>query len=364
VPKILLCFQKNIFLATTYKFNHLKIKYNISALIIALVFLFFKSEAQDIHFTQFYSQAQMLNPAQTGYFEGDWRVAAIYRNQWRSIDKQPFTTIGVGADKPFRIYSDQINAGILLLNDQSGVVNLTSNRVYLSLSYLKKFGGHSLAFGIQPGYVFDFTDVNKYTYDEQFELGSENVFNSDLPNGEDMGNNINFFDINAGVLWAKQLTKAFKPEVGYTAMHLTNPYRSFKGVKDKSTRFGLRHVFHGGGSLTLGKKLRLKPNILYMYQTKATDMLLGTNVEIDLPSKSLKTVYVGTLFRYGWEKNYDASSWILGIIYKNVNVGFSYDINISSLQEATNNRGAWEISLVYISPSTKLNKIQIPCDRY
>jgi hypothetical protein len=34
--------------------------------------------------------------------------------------------------------------------------------------------------------------------------------------------------------------------------------------------------------------------------------------------------------------------------YRNFNVGLSYDINTSKLREATNRRGGFEISIIYI----------------
>jgi hypothetical protein len=34
--------------------------------------------------------------------------------------------------------------------------------------------------------------------------------------------------------------------------------------------------------------------------------------------------------------------------YRNFNVGFSYDVNTSKLREATNRRGGFEISVIYI----------------
>ena len=98
-----------------------------------------------------------------------------------------------------------------------------------------------------------------------------------------------------------------------------------------------------------------------MRQKKATEFLVGANVDY-LYDKNL-TLFGGTLFRYGMEKNYDASVWILGATYKRISVSASYDINVSSLRTATHNRGAFEVSLTYLSPTWKSSKVQIPCER-
>ena len=41
--------------------------------------------AQDPHFSQFYASPLTLNPALTGKFDGTFRLAANYRNQWPGI---------------------------------------------------------------------------------------------------------------------------------------------------------------------------------------------------------------------------------------------------------------------------------------
>src|ERR1035441_5781184 len=40
------------------------------------------SSAQDIHFTQFFSNPLILNPAQTGNFNGNYRVGFNFKGQW------------------------------------------------------------------------------------------------------------------------------------------------------------------------------------------------------------------------------------------------------------------------------------------
>ena len=42
--------------------------------------------AQDPNFSQFFASPLTLNPALTGKFDGDFRFAANYRNQWPSIN--------------------------------------------------------------------------------------------------------------------------------------------------------------------------------------------------------------------------------------------------------------------------------------
>ena len=358
--------KKIIIFGVRYKSTHLKINNKIYTLIIALFFAIGTVKSQDIHFTQFYASPLTLNPALTGVFDGDWRVSGIYRNQWRAIGGYPFKTISVGFDHPIRFFSEQINVGLVILNDQSGVVNLTTNRFYGNISYLKVKGKHTLALGVQPGYVTEGYDITKYSFNEQFDLGnSQDMFNSKLPNYENGYNkSISFFDLNAGLLWGYRLTKTISTQFGYTLMHINRPNRSFKSVSSDTTRFGMRNVFHFGATIALNDKNRFKPNVLDMYEKGASEFLMGGNFEHDLSIPTFKAVYAGAMFRYGWSGTFDATSAVVGLKWKNFDCGFSYDVNVSSLSTATKMRGAWEVSLIYISRNTKPTKIKIPCDRY
>ena len=50
----------------------------------ALFLMSVSSKAQDIHFSQFYENAILQNPALTGIFSGDYKVGFDYRSQWGS----------------------------------------------------------------------------------------------------------------------------------------------------------------------------------------------------------------------------------------------------------------------------------------
>ena len=78
--------------------------------------------AQDIHFSQYYASPLTLNPAQTGKFDGEFRVAGNYRNQWPTISNA-YTTATVSLDMGIlknRIPSnDQFGIGFLGFNDRA-----------------------------------------------------------------------------------------------------------------------------------------------------------------------------------------------------------------------------------------------------
>src|SRR2546430_13248645 len=80
------------------------------------------SRAQDPHFSQFFASPLTLNPAFTGKFDGNLRIAGNYRNQWPSINRA-YTTATVSIDFPImknRIAAnDTWGLGLMGYTDQS-----------------------------------------------------------------------------------------------------------------------------------------------------------------------------------------------------------------------------------------------------
>src|SRR6476661_5740168 len=82
-----------------------------------------ESHAQDPNFSQFFASPLTLNPALTGKFDGVYRVAINYRNQWPTINNA-FTTATASVD--FGILKnripdfDQFGIGVMGFTDKSG----------------------------------------------------------------------------------------------------------------------------------------------------------------------------------------------------------------------------------------------------
>lgn len=326
----------------------------------------FVAEAQDVHFTQFYAMPLLQNPANTGFFTGDCRANAIYRNQWQSVDGEPYSTIGLSFDKQFFYYTQQISAGAAFVNDRSGYGPLSSTKFYLSGSYMKLINRHKIFGGVQAGIIYKYSDINKLTFDNQYDHGGDQVFNPDFNNGEEgLEPGFAYFNLNVGVAWSRKMSDKFIPKAGIALSNLTRPNESFSGIKLRDTSLlAIKKTIHIESFFGLGSKFGAVPRIMYISQKKASNLLIGGNLEYYLKNETVTALYAGTVFRYGWSDNYDASAWIIGARFKQFDVSFSYDINISQLQEATKNRGAFEIALQFICPSTQPVKIKVPCDRY
>jgi type IX secretion system PorP/SprF family membrane protein len=343
--------------------NHILCKV---AILFALVVLSSKSQAQDIHFSQFFATPLLVNPALSGVYKGDFRITGNYRQQWKSVS-EPFTTAAFGGDYQFyRLNGDRISAGMQFVSDQAGVGALKTTQTYIVGAYHKSFGLNNLHGGLELGYVEQSVDVNKFTFPNQFDrdIGQFSNENDALPNSEsNLQESSQYLDMAIGFAWSRDFGK-FKPIAGFSIYHLNFPKKSLTETDGAKTK--ARPVFSLGGTYELNAKYYLMPMFKYMFQTKASDMLIGSNVamRLSVPKVKLKAIYAGLEARAGIGRKTDAGIIMAGLIFKKLQVGVSYDVNVSSLRTSSGYRGATEFSVIYTGLSTQLDRAHIPCNRY
>ena len=92
----------------------------------------------------------------------------------------------------------------------------------------------------------------------------------------------------------------------------------------------------------------------------ALEVNLGSAIEFDLPDNSDPDKYVSI---GGYYRLKDAFVFVVGVGFMNFSMGISYDINLSSLNTASNYKGGLELSLIYegcIEKSVRTFKHQCP----
>lgn len=317
--------------------------------------------AQDIHFSMFNACPLYLNPAQTGNFSGDWRAGANYRNQWSAL-AIPFNTAAFSFDKKFYLLHQDFSAGIMFINDQSGSVALSVNKLYGSLGFRKVINHNIFHAGVQVGYVFKSLDLDKVTLPNQYNPLT-GTFDGQLPGNEiNMGERTSNLDFNAGLLWTKKI-RSLEPELGFSFSHLNNPRESFY---DDEQRLPVRSTVHARMKASLGDAVYLQPAILYMNHKGSNETIAGFNAGFNVFGKksTVKELMAGVYLRNGFISDADALAILAGASIGRIDLAICYDITVSGLKAATNHNGAFEISLQYRSISTVLNSYSIPCERF
>lgn len=316
-------------------------------------------KAQDPHFSQFFASPLTLNPAFTGKFDGQWRLAVNHRDQWPSIPKAYVTTSGsfdFGILKNKIPENDVFGIGISGVSDASANSQLKLNYGSISMSYHKALdenGYNTIGAGFQGTYSSLVLDVSKLTFEDMLrQNGFTGTTNDIIYNGT----NQNYMDMNAGVLFSGSTNGANNYYVGVSMYHINRPKVNFK---DQSWYLTGRLTVHAGGTLPISDNLSLNASAIHQMQSKASETIIGgaltllANGDVDNPTN----VFVGSWFRFN-----DAAIPYVGLEFGGLRIGASYDVNISSLKAATANRGGSEFSLIYIKK--KEESKGIPCPKF
>ena len=306
---------------------------------ISLCINCFLSFSQDIHFSQFNNSPTNLNPALTGVFNGEFRLVANQRSQWRAIT-QPYNTFSLAADAK-NIYQTPVSTGLSFYNDQAGDGQLSTTQIAVPVAYtyyLKK-PDQSITGAIQPAFTQQSIDYNKFRFDNQYDGTS---FNSGLGNGESFSNTgKNYFNLHAGLTWNYRIAQRKSVTAGIAIHNIIQPKTSF--FDNNNIELKRRLTIHANGLLAVHNKIDVLPGLFFGQQNQFKEIIFGGSGKFHLNKGDYQAVYFGI-----WHRNQDAIYFTSGLDYGNFHFGVSYDLNISSLNEASNYRGGFEFALIYI----------------
>ena len=326
------------------------------------VALLSESIAQDPNFSQFFASPLTLNPALTGKFDGVYRVAGNYRNQWPTINNA-FTTATASID--FGIMKnrlpdvDQFGIGLMGFTDRAGDGVLVSNYAGISVAYhkgLDENGYHQIGAGFQGTYMNKRLDITKVYFEDQLRpdgftgLTSESFSSSDVK--------LSYFDINAGLFYNGTTNGYNNFYLGASMYHINRPKETFnKG------QFLLqpRVTFQAGGKIPVGPYNYLHFSANHSMQAGARNTMIGGAYALNVNNdeENPTNVYLGSWYRFG-----DAVIPYIGLEFGEFHIGASYDVNISSLKPASNVRGGMEISLIYIKKPADPNVKNLNCPKF
>jgi type IX secretion system PorP/SprF family membrane protein len=307
---------------------------------------------QDVHFSQFDYAPLFINPANTGDFKGDFRVAGNFRNQL-SGSANPYRTELISFDKQVFLLGQKLGIGAFFLNDEADPGKLTFDKLYASLAYNAVVNNNGIGIGFQAGYAFGKTNTNWGVFDN-----GAGTFTG--PNGEEI-TSANFLDINLGLNYTRSIG-IFQPEVGLSLSHINKPTMSF--IDDKSEKENLKFLIYTTVKTNVNDKLSIAPKFYLSSKDATSENIFGAEVDYNLIGykTTVKKVFCGAYLRNN-SSGKNAFIAQAGATVGRLDIGISYDMYLSNV---TNSgiRSAFEISFIYKSISTILNSYSIPCERY
>lgn len=319
-------------------------------------------KAQDPNFSQFFASPLTLNPALTGKFDGVFRVAGNYRNQWPTINNA-FTTATVSLDASILKSSipdyDQFGVGIMAFTDKSGNGVLQNNFLALSTSYHKALdenGFHQIGLGFQGTYVNKRLDIASLKFESMLRAdGFTGLLDESFSSNQIK---LSYFDMNMGLLYNGTTDGANNIYFGASMYHVNRPKETFK---EGNYLLEPRLTLQAGGMVPVGEFNAFHFSANHSRQANATNTVIGgayaMNVTQDAGNPT--NLYLGSWFRFG-----DAIIPYVGLEFGEFQIGATYDVNISSLKPASNLRGGAEISLIYIKKPSDPNAKKLNCPKF
>jgi type IX secretion system PorP/SprF family membrane protein len=310
------------------------------------------SAQADIHFSQFYETSILRNPALTGVFENDYKFGAYFRNQWSSISN-PYQTALISAEyrTPVGSYSnDFISFGLLGYTDKAGSIDQRITGFYPAINYNKCINENSntyLSAGFTAGYLQYSVDPNKATFNNQYQ---NNHFDPNNPTLEHFPNaKMSFWDVGGGLSFntSKGEDHTVTYVFGVSGYHFSQPVFSY--YQTPGITQNIRWNVNAAMSRYVSDAINVTFNSNFALQSTYHEIMIGGMVswtEVQNQTVPMYTFSGGIYYRYN-----DAIIPVIKIKYKNTSFAFSYDVNISTLREASAMQGAYEFTL-FLSGNT------------
>ena len=347
------CMLYNVFsmmLNVDYKTPRHYTRYNIHGTIFFILCYSFNMLAQDPHYSNWQMSPLNQNPANTGMFEGDLRLILNYRNQWQQV-KVPYNTFSFGTDfncNKTLIKGTKEAVGLMFNHDVAGDGRYTITEFKIPFNHkitFKKDTGLTLGIGVLAGLTNLSIDPNKLSYDNQWD---GDMYNSGLSNGENFLRQSKLVtDFSFGVVIQKKFKQHLSATIGYGINHINQPNISFNDTKDVTLK--MRH----SENLQLKYSVNQISAVMFEYygnqQQAFKENLVGLSYYHTIDSKTNTILNLGLFMRTG-----DALITTIGLEQRNMRLQVSYDYNYSQFKRATNGRGGFEISLIYIHAKQKV----------
>ena len=320
----------------------------ITLLLTAYCLLPTLTRAQDIHFSQFFEAPLLRNPSLAGIFSGDYRVQAVYRDQWNSVTTAYRTASINGEYKmPVGKGADFLTMGLQFLQDRAGTISWVSTHVLPAINYHKSLNNERtsyLSVGFMGGWVQKRFDRTKMTTNSLFDgLGDGEI---------NLQPQYSYWDASAGLSYNAQLND--NPEnnfyIGAALHHFNKPKNSF--FRDPRMELMPKTDVSAGVRFAVNEWSYLILQGNQSFQGSFSETIFGGLYGLKLgdPEKPTYVVHGGLFTRLN-----DAVIPVVKVDYNPFSFSFSYDVNISKLATSSYGRGGFELGLSYVGFSNREN---------
>ncbi len=322
-------------------------------------------KGQNIGFTQYFNYLFYSDPSQTGNGDYDYRVSALYRQQWESIEAE-FSTFAVSGDLRLgNVFSrqDSWGVGVYLLDDHLGGDIMQNQQVGVALAYHihPDFQArHQLSFGVNVDYVFSSLDFGSLVFESQYQGF---FLQPDVASGESFANDrIKNLDLGMGVSYRFALNQKTNLGVSLASYGFINRQENFISDSDSTQYNHSEWLARGFYSYQLSPKVGVESHAQVISQSNVSGVMLGLiGHYTPFPAKPIR-------LSLGMFRQFDVAYVAYGgLSYKNYEVNISYDfasVPLNTLREINglSRPGSFEVTFNFkgfkkTAPSTRT----VPC---
>jgi type IX secretion system PorP/SprF family membrane protein len=334
-------------------------------IIVFITVMFFTSNSgmsQSIHFSQAYSSHLTLNPANTGRYNGDWRVVMMHRMQGNNISDD-YNTSYISVEHPIYFKEEKFDIGAYYSRDNSAGSTLPTDKINIafanSIMLNRKTRIHA---GVQIAYILKQINWNGVTLPDQYNRDTGG-FDPSLPTSESFENSSTSYpDMGFGLLYVTQISKGII-NGGYSLQQINRPKESFF---NEDYTLPLKHVIHAKADIDLSPSVFTIPTFIYVQTGESKISLTGINIGYNLNEwmGSYNNFLAGLHIRNIADVNSQSLIFSAGGTWQSWSFMLSYDANISGLSTSNFMSSGLELGVTFKRPSTGITRKTIPCERY
>lgn len=316
--------------------------------------------AQDVTFTQHFSQPLYFNPALSGNFNGDYKLGLNYRNQFKHATFNAFQTYSAFIDLRIPVSSDITNedafgVGLDFLSDRNDNIGFNNTMISITSAFHKGLGRYnesklSVGFrlsGGQRGYI-----PNTLTFHDQFD-GEDFT----LPSNEILpSNSYSFLNVNGGIHYGYLQEGEYEFYTGIAAHHINKVQSSFYN-RDKNNPIDTSFTDYTLLSGYAGGKIAVAEGKFYglrgVLHNQGPSILLDVvnSYAFGVAEGQIDEINVGLALHAGrWTDTFslNALSFLAGMQIDQFQIGMSYGVNLKGLSTYQRHQAIFELSLSYI----------------
>ena len=312
-------------------------------------------KSQDpFHYTLFDFTGPALNPALAGSFEGTVRGGGLFREQDYGLQIGQFRNPVAYLDAPvIRGFgkNDWIGIGLYYMYDvqKYSDVNLVTNKIFGGVSYHIPFDKklrNVLSLGMQSGNASSyFSSPDITTWSEFGTDPHEDPVEAALPIKNPDGNqqgSTGRTNWVGGVHFRSEIAPDTRLSLG---LSVSNIYRISNSIAGKGSYSvaPLRFLVHGQYITPIADRISLEPRIFFQYMQPSWEMSLQALGHFKLdPEKE-------TIVRGGLGYNLqNGLQMLLGADVRGIQIGFSFDLNLTDKTAVSGPASAFELGVAYI----------------